>query len=592
VIRNSVVAKLWLTIIGLVVIVLTLLSVFLEQLFDSYFYKSHADELVQKADYIHQLILNEPDRDLAMRIANLLASESNSHIVITGSSDADTKEILKNMPKEEQDQLKNGQPVVERELNVNRTKLHTDTENIWVVYPLGTGQSFQGLLIMNQPVTVTQEAIVKIRDLILFAAGLGVVLTTGLAFVVSKNLSRPLIQMNRVAERMAEGDFHGKVNVVTQDEVGQLGMTLNALAYKLEETINHLSKEKEQLAGILTSITSGVVSADLNGHVILANPPARRWLRSLWIQGSGRADEQRLPQELWELEQKVLKERQVHEVEQVWKGRSIAITMTPLYEPGEEIVRGVVAVFRDITEEKTLDRLRKDFVANVSHELRTPLAMMQGYSEALIDDFGDDPEQRRELAQIILDETHRMRRLVNDLLDLAQLESGQFQMNTSLVDMRSILKRVGRKFAALAQENGVDLRVHIEEDGRYDVCADADRLEQVFINLVDNALRYTPSGGTVSLEMMREGDLIRTTVRDTGTGIPAEDLPFIFERFYKADKARTRSKGGTGLGLSIARNIVLRHQGDIVVKSEVGSGTSFIVLLPAVKDLQGKETPA
>ncbi|GIM48262.1 sensor histidine kinase ResE [Collibacillus ludicampi] len=582
-IRNSVVAKLWLTIIGLVVIVLTLLSVFLEQLFDSYFYKTHADELVKKADYIHQLILNEPDRDLAMRVANLLAAESNSHILITGPLDVETKDVLKNLPKEEQDQLKNGNPVVERDLNV-RTKLRTDTENIWVIFPLTVNDTFHGLLLMNQPITVTQDAIVKIRDLILFAAGLGIVLATGLAFVVSKNLSRPLIQMNRVAERMAEGDFHGKVNVVTQDEVGQLGMTLNALAYKLEDTINHLSKEKEQLAGILTSITSGVVSADLNGHVILANPPAKRWLRSLWIQGTGRADEQRLPQELWELEQLVLQKRQVHEVEQVWKGRSIAITMTPLYEPGEEIVRGVVAVFRDITEEKTLDRLRKDFVANVSHELRTPLAMMQGYSEALIDDFGDDPEQRRELAQIILDETHRMRRLVNDLLDLAQLESGQFQMNTSLVDMRSVLKKVGRKFVALAHDNGVELRVSIAEDGSYQVCADADRLEQVFINLVDNALRYTPRGGTVTLEMMQEGNFIRTTVRDTGTGIPPEDLPFIFERFYKADKARTRSKGGTGLGLSIARNIVLRHQGDIVVKSEIGVGTSFIVLLPIAKD--------
>jgi two-component system sensor histidine kinase ResE len=583
VIRNSVVAKLWLTIIGLVVIVLTLLSVFLEQLFDSYFYKTHADELVKKADYIHQLILNEPDRDLAMRVANLLAAESNSHILITGPLDVETKDVLKNLPKEEQDQLKNGNPVVERDLNV-RTKLRTDTENIWVIFPLTVNDTFHGLLLMNQPITVTQDAIVKIRDLILFAAGLGIVLATGLAFVVSKNLSRPLIQMNRVAERMAEGDFHGKVNVVTQDEVGQLGMTLNALAYKLEDTINHLSKEKEQLAGILTSITSGVVSADLNGHVILANPPAKRWLRSLWIQGTGRADEQRLPQELWELEQLVLQKRQVHEVEQVWKGRSIAITMTPLYEPGEEIVRGVVAVFRDITEEKTLDRLRKDFVANVSHELRTPLAMMQGYSEALIDDFGDDPEQRRELAQIILDETHRMRRLVNDLLDLAQLESGQFQMNTSLVDMRSVLKKVGRKFVALAHDNGVELRVSIAEDVPYQVCADADRLEQVFINLVDNALRYTPRGGTVTLEMMQEGNFIRTTVRDTGTGIPPEDLPFIFERFYKADKARTRSKGGTGLGLSIARNIVLRHQGDIVVKSEIGVGTSFIVLLPIAKD--------
>lgn len=582
-IRNSVVAKLWLTIIALVVLVLTLLSIFLEQLFDSYFYKAQSDEMIKKADYVQQLVLNEKDQDAAMRTAELLASESNGHIFLTSVNDTDMKTVLQSLTLQDQSVLNGGQPLVRKIPQLDQLKLHTSAENLWVIYPLNKGGVLQGYLLMNQPVNVTQEAIGKIHDLILFAAGFSVILTTGLAFVVSNNLSRPLIQMNQVAKRMAEGDFQGRVNVVTQDETGQLGMTLNFMANKLEDTINHLSKEKEQLAGILSSMTAGVVSADLNGRVILANPPAQSWLRRLWIEATGKADEERLPKPLRELEQDVLQGNQVIDAEQVWKGRTVAITMTPLYEPGKEkILRGVVAVFRDITEEKKLDRLRKDFVANVSHELRTPLSMLQGYSEALLDEFGDDPEQRKELAQIILDETQRMRRLVNDLLDLAQLESGQFQMRQDLVDLPPILHKVRRKFSGLAQDSGVDLRVIIkDEDTRpYRVIADPDRLEQVFINLVDNALRYTPAGGSITMKMAPEGKWIRITVSDTGVGIPPEDVPLIFERFYKADKARTRSKGGTGLGLSIARNIILAHHGDIMVKSELGVGTSFIILLP------------
>jgi two-component system sensor histidine kinase ResE len=239
-----------------------------------------------------------------------------------------------------------------------------------------------------------------------------------------------------------------------------------------------------------------------------------------------------------------------------------------------------------------LEKLRKDFVANVSHELRTPLSMLQGYSEALLDDIASSPEERRELAQVIYDESLRMGRLVQDLLDLARMEAGRLELNATVTDLIPLLTRVHRKFAALARERGVALQLDVDaEPGALTlVRADEDRLEQVFTNLLDNAIRHTPAGEKIVLRAMcvdgESGNrFLRIEVEDHGQGIPPEDVPYIFERFYKADKARKRSSG-TGLGLAIVKNLVEAHEGTVGVRSRIGQGTTFTVTLPVrAKDI-------
>ncbi|MCX7569062.1 ATP-binding protein [Tumebacillus sp. DT12] len=579
-IRNSIVAKLLLTIIGLFIVVLVLLSIFLEQLFDSYFYKAEAERLQHRIEHMVDVIQNYPE-PLNQTIVEELAKEEAGMPKVIPPWMAD--DVIAQLSPAQLEQIVQGRGVVVQGKQPSwDTEVPTGTSYIWALQPLVVGGQIDRLLYVIQPTTAA-DAIDRVRELLFFAAGLAIMLATGLAFVVSMNLSRPLVQMNKVAEQMAQGDFHGKVEVVTRDEVGRLGLTLNTLAYKLEENIDDLEREKEQLASIITSMTDGVVAADLNGTVTLANPPARRYMRAKLLTDTGSPNDRELPRELYELEMQVMRSGQQMNDEFDWQGRILVVTMVPLYEKDGASQRGVVAVLRDITHERTLDKMRQDFIANVSHELRTPLAMMQGYSEALLDEFGDDPEQRQELTQIILDETHRMRRLVNDLLDLAQLESGQFQMNDEEVNMVHLIKRIGRKFATVAHEREVHVVVEVdvpEESEPMLVQGDTDRLEQVFTNLVDNAFRHTAKGGQITMQLTRTEGLVRVGVRDTGEGIPQEDLPFIWDRFYKVDKARTRSKGGTGLGLAITRNIVKNHHGDIVVESEVGTGTQFNVLLP------------
>jgi two-component system sensor histidine kinase ResE len=341
-------------------------------------------------------------------------------------------------------------------------------------------------------------------------------------------------------------------------------------------------------------MADAVVTFDAAGQVILANPHGQqlidRWNDLQWseegMSGDGTRNRARsqVPGPLFELYRTVLRQGRdmtdkVHVQSGVW-----SVVMAPL--KSNESVRGAVAVMRDVTEESKLEKLRRDFVANVSHEIRTPLSMLQGYSEALLDDIAASPEERKELAQVIHDESLRMGRLVKDLLDLARMEAGHVEMNFGKVDVESLIKRVHRKFLVYAKERGIDLKCLLPNAPLVIGAADEDRLEQVLTNLLDNAMRHTPSGAGITLSCsvgsINNIAYLQVKVQDEGHGIPEEDLPYIFERFYKADKARTRgaSSGGTGLGLAIVKNIVESHNGRIEVESTVGLGTTFTLLLP------------
>lgn len=576
-IRNSIVAKLWLTIVAMVIVVLTLLSILLQQFFDNYVYQQQSSELTRLATSVQGMV-QQNRSPLVNQAANQLAYVQHANVLFAVPYDQNStlKNDYNQFNPEERTSFAKGLPVI-----VRNTVRGTESVSVYLVIP---SSPKPGMVVVNQQMSVLDAPLARMRNLIFFATMLGIVLATGLAFVVSKNLSRPLLQMNRIAEDMARGEFDGKIDVVTKDEVGRLGRTFNFLASELAHSIEALSMEKDQLSSILASLEDGVLAANIDGQITLVNPPALRTLRSLLLAETGVPDPVKLPENMTRLMKTVLDTNRpvVRSVE--WQGREVIITMTPLYQSNGEKLRGMVAVLRDVTEERRMDRLRKDFIANVSHELRTPLSMLQGYTEALLDEFGDDPEQRRELTEIIHDETLRMRRLVNDLLDLAQLESGQFQMSFAKTDISAVVRRVVRKFHALASERSIHVAYEPPSDDLVYVLADHDRMEQVFTNLVDNAIRHTGPDGHVKIKMQTSAEYAQVAVSDTGSGIPKEDLPFIWERFYKADKARTRGSGGTGLGLAITRHIVLEHGGDIIVESSLGHGTSFTVSIPLLRN--------
>ncbi len=427
-----------------------------------------------------------------------------------------------------------------------------------------------------------------VKKLFVYTAIIGFLLTTFFAFFLSTRITRPLLQMKKAADLITLGEYATRVPVQSTDEIGELAKTMNHMAAELEETIKDLNNEKEHLSSVLRSMTDAVITFSAGGEVILANPQGEKIIRE-WneiardFSDSEQDETNQVPEPLQTVFQSVIQGKsdsttKINIQNGVW-----SVVMAPLYS--NNAVRGAVGVLRDITEEYRLEKLRKDFVANVSHELRTPLSMLQGYSEALLDNIAGTQEERREIAQVINDESLRMVRLVGDLLDLARMEGGFIDLNLAKVDLKTMLPRIHRKFLVLCRERGIELELDMSGEDLILNSADEDRLEQVFTNLLDNAIRHTPAGAEIVIRafpLKKSGRrMMRIEVEDHGQGIPPDDLPFIFERFYKADKARKRNRStGTGLGLAIVKNIIEAHRGTIHVKSEWGHGTTFSIMIP------------
>lgn len=597
---QSVVGKLWFTIIGLVTVVLFVLSFFLIQFLEQYYYEQRSEDLIRTAENLAEVFKTDPDREHAIHnAAQFVEAYDTRLIVVNAEGEVNVPDIESNIPQVPTDslidyvnqyvsdqsetiRLRDYFPVNTTGDSAESTTVPATTqqeEMLVVAVPFTVEQKQDGHIIIYQPLWELNETTDRATKLIILTAGVGVILTTIFAFFLTTRVTQPLRQMRKAADRFSVGQFYAKIPIRTHDEIGQLASTFNHMAKQLDDLIHALSREKEQLSSVLRSMADGVLTVDVDGEIIMTNPPAERMVRA-WEMESGiisAKEEMSLPEPLVKTLEKV-----VHKEEEVMtditvQGRIWSVVMAPLYDRNQ--ISGAVAVLRDMTEERRLDMLRKGFVANVSHELRTPISMLQGYSEALIDGVADSPEERREIAQIIYDESLRMGRLVNDLLDLARIEAGHFQLQLDRTAISSVIRKVMKKFSSISREQNIEL-VEELDSGLGVYLLDPDRIEQILINLVDNAIRHTESGGRVKIASFEQGGNLHIQVSDTGSGIPEEDLPFVFERFYKADKARTRGKSGTGLGLAIVKNLIQAHGGMIDVKSKVGEGTTFSIQIP------------
>lgn len=582
---RSVVGKLWFTILLLVSVVLATLTILLLQYFDRFHTDRAEEELMNHASLIVSVLEDEETEDLGRKMSGTISEAYDTNALIILSDDDfwySSEENSVFLPQSvffDDEEL--SAVIDERESVVTIDDFaegDTDSEAMVVGEPMTFSDGEQGSLYLYQSLDVVEEAGQQTTNIILLSAGIAIVLTTVFAFFLTSRITAPLRKMRHASLQVAKGNFDTKVPILTNDEIGLLAIAFNRMARALNTNLNALNQEKEQLTRILSSMADGVITLDREGGVMVTNPPANEFIASwLYEQGYDAEESGQLPAELQNLFEQVVSEEQEQMGEVDVQGRSWAMLMTPLYD--QEHVRGAVAVLRDMTEERMHDKLRKDFLANVSHELRTPISMLQGYSEAIVDDVVESDEEKRELAQIIHDESLRIGRLVNELLDLARMEAGHIKLNFEELEITEFAERILRKFQGVAKEYEVDLigDIQLTEHKLY---ADVDRMEQVLTNLTDNAIRHTSENGAVTLRVLPENNGVRIEVEDTGAGINEEDLPFVFERFYKADKARTRGNAGTGLGLSIVKNIVQAHEGKVSAHSKEGDGTTFSVWIP------------
>ena len=401
----------------------------------------------------------------------------------------------------------------------------------------------------------------------------GLLFSVLLSFLLSKTMTIPIENITKGAARLASGEFDSRIEVHSDDEIGVLTQTFNNMAQSLHDAMQNMAAERNKLNTLFLHMTDGVAAFDAAGRILHMNPAAERMLGmtfspDLTFEGVFHDVARPAGFDTVAVDYKV-------------NDRTYQVFFAALNTPDEP--QGVMAVIHDVTEQHRLEETRREFVANVSHELRTPLTSIKSYTETLLetDDLPEDLQKK--FLTVVNNEADRMARIVKDLLTLSRLDNGRLDMKITKFPLDKLMGNVYDAMLFEARNHNHELTLELD-DPLPELEGDRDRIEQVVVNIVANAIKYTPDGGNIIMAARNVKDGVEIIVTDNGTGIPKEDLPRLFERFYRVDKARSRERGGTGLGLAIAQEIVRYHHGNIKAESQFGAGTRMTVFLPLHQD--------
>ncbi len=457
-----------------------------------------------------------------------------------------------------------------------------EADLVLVGVPILYEEEVIGGVFMAQTMTEVVSGMRSLTNTLMLALFIVMLLMLPIAYMVARRLARPMNQMRNIALSMAGGDFSVRADTEMRGEIGELGGALNYLSGELGRTISELMVERTRLRRILNGLSEGIVALDAQGALTHVNPAMQtlfqRPQQNAWAAEGG--DDARLAvvprAEVWAAYDAVLSGREAAMIT-LRDGDAVVQVSIAALEDEEGRVAGAVGVFRDITQEERLEQTRRDYVANVSHELRTPLTALRALIEPLRDGLVISEVDRDRLYGVMLRETHRLSRLVSDMLELSRLQSGVLSLEKHAFDPVHMLHEVYAKFEAHTEDHGQTLSLRLPEEPVREVLGNPDRTEQVLVTLLDNAIKYTPEGGHIEISAVPTSNALHITVRDSGMGIAESDLPHVFERFYKADKAHQGN--GTGLGLAIAREILTLLGEEITVASTAGEGACFTFTL-------------
>lgn len=431
------------------------------------------------------------------------------------------------------------------------------------------------------------ESLNHAKGIFLNATFIALAVTIVLGYAIAISITVPINDLRNKALKMSQGDFSQRVLIQSHDEIGQLASTFNFLTERLNETLAEISSEQNKLNAIIEHMDDALIAIDEVGKIIHYNSSAEVLL-NLPI------GTKEYLKEIFPLENNELSPEQIMQVNpldtQGTANELPVITVnnkalklsSAFFSDDKKILKGYVILFQDITEREHLDNMRKEFVANVSHELKTPITTIKSYSETLLNGALEEPELAKSFLNVMLKEADRMTSLIRDLLQLSHIDFKKVTWNFEYTDIHSLLVDAVEKMKLFYEEKHQSIRLESPEN-LFLVWADRSKLEQVIINILSNAIKYTPESGTVDISLMLVDNTVFVSIKDTGMGIPEEDLPHIFDRFYRVDKGRSREQGGTGLGLSIAKNIIEAHNGTVEVVSKLNEGTCFTISLPVHK---------
>ncbi len=452
----------------------------------------------------------------------------------------------------------------------------------YLAYPLGV-EGNSGVVYLNSSLKNVDSTLNGVKMILVSGTIIALVISLMLGLILSRTITVPVREITAKAVKMARGDFSQQIKAQETDEIGQLGRSFNYLASRLSRTLREISAEKGKVEAIINYMSDGIVALDGGGRTIHFNPAACRQLQLL----------RQIEPVLGENGLQILKELAGTETLHAFLQQRRPVTLdvsrvNPTCDLQVQVVAfqeekglppGTLLVFHDVTREKETVRLQQQFVADVSHELRTPLTTIKSYVEALRDGATKEPVLCRRFLGVLEGETERMVSLVKDLLVLSQLDYHQIEWHKTEVDLRELVLEVAaqirQKYNASRSRISVSIPPALPR-----ALVDRDRAMQVFLNVLHNAMKYTPTPGAIEVAASTGQRMLQVVVSDTGVGIPSEDLPRVFERFYRVEKTRSRDFGGTGLGLSIARHIVEAHGGSIRIESVVGKGTRVLFTFP------------
>jgi len=561
------------------------LSARLESYFESRFENRWRRELSLARDYISTFDLDAISTEQADAWADRTGEILAMRVTLTDSGGqvlGDSQVDLNRLPEVEnhRDRPEVRQALSEGYGKNRRVSATVNRDLFYFAMPLGEKTARKGVVRIAVPASEINAALDQIHMLIWWGSAVGVALILFIGFFASKSIVGRLQQIVAAGKRMARGDFSSKMAMRGSDEISDLSRSLSQMSSDLQKYVQQVTQERDQLQTILTSMIEGVVVTDLEGKVILTNPSFAR------ILGHDTIDKNlplhqlfHEPRFLLAFDEAV---DQKHDVSVSIESHNVSSKYLEAYISllgSSRDPSGVVTVFHDVTKLQHLQKVRRDFVANVSHELRTPLTAIKGYVETLLDASNLEHDKATDFLKTVLHHANRMARLVDDLLNLAKLESTQIGQEMQEIDMGQCVRRVADNFSNIQAKMGVELRLDLPETAAI-VKGVTSEIEMVIENLIDNAFKYGADGKIVAVKVCESADEVQITVADRGSGIPADHQPRVFERFYRVDKARSRKLGGTGLGLSIVKHSIQRHDGRVWVESKLGQGSIFGFALP------------
>ncbi|ALV22373.1 MULTISPECIES: cell wall metabolism sensor histidine kinase WalK [Carnobacterium] len=544
---------------------------------------------------LQPLLVDKENRNLNEEIGRLLGDFSGNGVLeaqvinpqhyILGTSDTTNQSVV-GMKSKDRDVH---QALLLSSKTTSQYTDQTTNDRIWkLVSPIiandGSNEVL-GVISLKTNIESVYQQIEEITIIFLNASLISMGLTVLLALFISRAITKPITEMTHQTIQMAEGNYSGQVKIYSEDELGQLSLAINDLSIKVEEAQESTEAERRRLNSVLTHMTDGVIATDRRGKIVIINEMAMEMLNVTQETAIGRSILEVLKKEkefslrkLLENEEELSFNFSTPENPLILQGGFSLIQR----ETG--FISGIVCVLHDVTEQEKIERERRDFVSNVSHELRTPLTSMRSYLEALIDGAWKDPEIAPNFLQVTQEETDRMIRMISDLLNLSRMDAGNSELELEYININELMSHVLDRFDMMIQSSDKPKKAFSikREFTNRQIWAeiDTDKMMQVFDNIMNNAIKYSPDGGTITCRLQETHNSVVISVSDQGMGIPRKDLPHVFDRFYRVDKARARSMGGTGLGLAISKEVIQRHGGKIWVDSIEGKGTTFYVSLP------------